>query len=263
MKKQIIACYFLFCLCSQAKTQPYKVPVASGINELEIIISNAYLDIEGYDGNEILITSKREKKIHKRAQGLRALNQNGVDNTGVGINFEQSNDRIKLLKVSKREEGNFFMQVPKNLDLIVKEEEWYGEEISVVNMASAITVLSNNADVTLKNISGPVSAKTTSGDILTTFSKELTIQASKISSVSGTVEVYLPQNLSADLDISSISGDVYSDFDLDYQNKKDHRGLEKIGGGKSTKASINGGGIKLELSSISDDVYVRKEKRKN
>lgn len=259
MKKQIVACCLLFCLFSVAKAQPYKVSVPSGVSEVEIIISNTYLDIEGYNGNEILITSKGKTRSDRRAEGLRAFNQNGVDNTGIGISLEQSNGKIKLLKVSKREAANYFIKVPKNLDLVVEEEEWHGEVISITDMIGAVTVLSNNADVALKGVAGPVNAKSTSGDISTAFSKKVHAKGSEISSISGKVEVYLPMNLPADLDISSISGEVYTDFDLEYKDKHNHQGLERIAGGGKTYATINGGGVKLVLSSISDDVYVRKE----
>ena len=130
----------------------------------------------------------------------------------------------------------------------------------VVDMKDAITVLSNNSDIILKNVTGPITAKTTSGDIEATFLKNSRVQASDVSAVSGTVDIYLPSNLSADLNMSSISGDVYSDFELDFGNKDNHRGLEKIGGGKNTQARINGGGVKLVFSSVSDDVFVRKNR---
>lgn len=258
MKRTLIAYCLSLSLGLWAHAQSYKAPVPSGVTKVEIVISNSHLDIQGYDGNEILITVKGKRVFDRRADGLRALNQNGVDNTGIGIHFEQSDDKIRLLKVSKMQEGDFSMQIPKSLDLVIKEEEWQGEEIMITNMAGAVTVYSNNSDIALKQVTGPIQAKTTSGDISATFSKQTKIQASEISSISGTVDVYLPKNLPADLDISSISGEVYSDFDLDYERKKNPYELEKIGGGKNTKATINGGGIKLVFSSISDDVYVRK-----
>lgn len=258
MKKTLIACCLSLSLGLWAHAQSYKAPVPSGVTKVEIVISNTHLNIEGYDGNEILITVKGKRVSDRRADGLRALNQNGVDNTGTGIHLEQSNDKIRLLKVSKKQEGDFSIQIPQSLDLVIKEEEWQGEEVMITGMAGAIKVYSNNSDIVLKQVTGPIHAKTTSGDISASFSKQAKIQASEISSVSGTVDVYLPKNLPADLDISSISGEVYSDFDLDYERKKNPYGLEKIGGGKNTKATINGGGIKLVFSSISDDVYVRK-----
>ncbi|MDN5215607.1 DUF4097 family beta strand repeat-containing protein [Fulvivirgaceae bacterium BMA12] len=258
MKKQLFI-YALLCgLYPTTNAQTYKVAAASSVKELEIIISNTHLDIQGHDGNEILITSKYNVETDERAVGLTTIYQTAEDNTGIGINLTQSTEKITLLKVSRRKEGSFLIRVPKKLHLVISENEWQGEEINITDMPGSIRVHANNSDISLKNVQGPVYAKTTSGDITGTFSNRTKIKQANISSVSGTIDISLPADLPANLDISSISGEIYSDFDLQLKKADHHKGLEKIGGGRKTKATINGGGIKLVFSSISDDVYVRK-----
>ncbi len=258
MKKQLFMYALLYCLYPSTNAQTYKIAAASSVKELEIIISNTQLDVRGYEGNEILITSKYHAETDERAAGLTTIYQMAEDNTGIGLNVTESTEKITLLKVSRRKEGSFLIRVPKKLHLVISENEWQGEEINITDMPGSISVHANNSDISLKNVQGPIYAKTTSGDITGTFSDHTKIRQSNISSVSGTIDISLPEGLAANLDMSSISGEVYSDFDLQLEKADHHKGLEKIGGGRKTKATINGGGIKLVFSSISDDVYVRK-----
>jgi hypothetical protein len=50
---------------------------------------------------------------------------------------------------------------------------------------------------------------------------------------------------------------MYTDFDLGL-NKKD--GMTRMGGGHSINGTTNGGGVDLQLKTISSDIYIRKQK---
>ena len=88
-----------------------------------------------------------------------------------------------------------------------------------------------NGNVEIKDLTGPVQAK----------------------SISGFVDMSWPKNQGADVSMQTISGEVYSDLDIAFENKKDNPGPV----GYLLKGKIKEGGSRLQLESISGDVYLR------
>ena len=88
-----------------------------------------------------------------------------------------------------------------------------------------------NGNVEIKELTGPVQAK----------------------SISGFVDMSWPKNQGADVSMQTISGEVYSDLDIAFQNKRDNPWPV----GYLLKGRIKEGGSRLQLESISGDVYLR------
>jgi DUF4097 and DUF4098 domain-containing protein YvlB len=72
-------------------------------------------------------------------------------------------------------------------------------------------------------------------------------------SISGFVDVAIPPQRKADIKLSTITGTMYSDLDLNAPDEKPRR----VGGNKIAK-TLNGGGEPVELQTISGDIYLRK-----
>ncbi len=224
--------------------------------EVRIYFSNATIEVEGYNGRDVVIRGGSEEKKPARAQGLTPLYAVAEDNTGVGLNIEERDGVMEIRKISSRNDGNYVFKVPANLDLQIVEQNWQGDHIIISGMRGEIDIESKNSDIELGDVQGPIYAKTTSGDIMATFQSINPNRSTQISSVSGTVDVTIPQTLGAFIELSSVTGDVYSDFDFNRQVTKD--GMRRIGGRGKTRGEINGGGPRLALKSVSDDVYLRK-----
>ena len=88
-----------------------------------------------------------------------------------------------------------------------------------------------NGNVEIKELTGPVQAK----------------------SISGFVDMSWPKNKGADVAMQTISGEVYSDLDIAFQNKQDNPGPV----GYLLKGKVKEGGSRLQLESISGNVYLR------
>jgi hypothetical protein len=89
-----------------------------------------------------------------------------------------------------------------------------------------------SANIDLKEVTGPVHAK----------------------SISGYVDMNLPARQGASVAMKTITGEVYSDLDITFLNKKDSPQLV----GYLLKGTVNGGGPDVHLESISNDVFLRK-----
>jgi DUF4097 and DUF4098 domain-containing protein YvlB len=96
------------------------------------------------------------------------------------------------------------------------------------------------ADVHLETIDGNV--------VITEFTGPLFAK-----SISGFVDVSWPKNKGADVAMQSISGEVYSDMAINFQNKQEQIPLV----GYLLKGQVNGGGPRIRLESISNNVYLR------
>jgi len=95
-----------------------------------------------------------------------------------------------------------------------------------------LTVETINGNIELRGLTGPVQAK----------------------SISGFVDMNWSEKKGAAVALKTITGEVYSDLDINLSNKKDAPIV-----GYNLKGSVNGGGTAINLESISNDVYFRKQ----
>nr|NQU89307.1 hypothetical protein [Bacteroidota bacterium] len=79
----------------------------------------------------------------------------------------------------------------------------------------------------------------------------------QIETISGFVDVTINPKLDLDFELTTISGSIYSDLDLEIEREYKH--MYHMPGG-DVEASLNNGGKLMELSTISGDIYLRKTK---
>jgi hypothetical protein len=89
-----------------------------------------------------------------------------------------------------------------------------------------------NANIELKDVGGPVFAKT----------------------INGYVDMNWPQNKASDVSLKTINGELYSDLDIAFLNKKEKNPQV----GYLLKGTVKGGGTAIHLESINSNIYLRK-----
>src|SRR5882757_7342237 len=123
MKAMNYCLVFLFALLT-ARTLPaqeYKTTVQN-TKETKLIIKDftGELLIEGYAGNEIIITGGPDVSIPERAKGLKPVYGGGTDNTGLAVDVEKSDNQITITcLLSFNKAGDYRIKVPENLFLKV------------------------------------------------------------------------------------------------------------------------------------------------
>lgn len=248
--------FLMAALSNQAMAQQYTHQLGnSAENGIEFSLSRSEIFIEGYDGNEVVIENTDYEAPPERAKGLRPLYGGGKDNTGIGLSVEEKNGVLKVVQASSRD-GEFKVKIPNNVRLLVEEVNWGGGDISVKNHNGEIEIKSKNGDTILENITGPVIASSTSGDMEITFSGVSSATPTSISLVSGYIDVTMPASTKANLNLSSISGEIYTNMDLSMKGDKED--MERLGGGHEIEGALNGGGVEMDLKSVSGDIYLRK-----
>lgn len=238
-----------------SKAQELKIPAENTKDgKLTLINFMGDLPIEGYNGKEILITSTAEAvSVPARAKGLKPVYTAGTDNTGIGLSVEKNGNHITitcLLPLTRP--GSYKIRVPENLALKYESGCERAGDINIQGIKNEIEINSCHS-MTLKSVTGPLVLSTIGGNIDVIFAEPLSGKPCSISSVSGEVDVTLPSRTGADIDLQSVTGNIYSDFDFPEKNQK----VKQIGG-NNVNHKLNGGGFGLNLVSISGSVYLRK-----
>jgi hypothetical protein len=230
----------------------------AGKKKVEIHAENVDLEIEGYNGNEVVIETTRDYAgPPERAEGLRPLFSNGAtDNTNIGLEVKESNNVMTIRKAT-HEDMHYRMRIPAAASLSITEVGWMNGDIKASGLQGEIEIKGTGSDILLENITGPVVANTTSGDIEIVFSEVNQSQPTSISNTSGFIDITLPATTKATLNMSSISGEIYTDMDIKVGDTES--GLRRLGGGRKIHGTLNGGGVEVSLRAISDDIYLRKK----
>ena len=250
----------LLCFPAVTQAQEYKTKMSNSKDQkVTFEINSADLKIEGSNGDDLTITATGEPEvIPERAKGLKAVYYDAVDNTGIGLSVTKEGNSVKIEK-AVRKSIKYTVRLPKKVAVKFQQTNWQGgSTISISNMDGDLEVTSLNADVDLINVTGPVVANSTSGTIKVVFSNFNQEKPSSISNVSGAVDIALPAAAKSNLNLHSINGEIYTDFDLPKKQTKD--GMNKVGFGNTIKTEINGGGVGIQLNTISGNIYVRKQK---
>jgi len=117
-------------------------------------------------------------------------------------------------------------------------ENWNGRECLCLETRYEVVVPAGAA-VSLETISGDIEIKGLPNEI---YAK----------SISGFVDLALQSNAKADLSFKSVTGEIYSDFDVKLDGKSTSYS-------KRLTAPLNGGGARVALETISGDIFFRKQ----
>lgn len=235
--------------------QEYKVAVQN-TRDGKLTLTNFPNDlpIEGYSGNEIIISSSDgDFTPPERAKGLKPIYPGGNDNSGLGLNVEKNGNTVSitcLLPITRS--ADYKIRVPDNLSLDIQSGCERSSNISVANMKNEIDIQACH-DIDLKNVTGPLVLSTISGDIDIALGNLTTDKPLSINSISGEIDITLSSKTTASLELRTVGGAFYSDFD--FTQAKDN--LKRIGGNELSY-ELNGGGPKISIATVSGNVYLRK-----
>jgi lia operon protein LiaG len=236
--------------------QEFKVTVEnSKEGQLDLEDFTGDMVVEGYNGNEIIITSASGRfELPERAKGLKPVyGGGGTDNTGIGLDMEKNGNKVSfhcLLGLGKGAE--YHVKVPDNLMVKIHRSCEKGGETTIQNFKNEID-FDGCHHVSLKNVTGPLVVSTISGGVDVVFSDISKARPISIVAISGEVDVTVPAKAGVDLEMSTISGNMYSDFEF----AADSKDMKRIGG-SNIHTQLNGGGTDLKLSNISGNIYLRK-----
>ena len=230
---------------------------------LEIALFSGDIEIEAYDGNEVIVLADAPMRGARTEESPRADGLRRIQSSSVGLTVEEAN-----YKVSVRMDFS-----PKNVDLEVRVPRRTsvhanlvnGGDIEIIGVDGEHELQNVNGDVVATDISGSAVLNSTNGDVRATFASVAGDRPMSFTSFNGDVDVALPANLSADLLVTSQQGDVFTDFDLQerqdptaVRRNQDAGGRYVVRMQRETRYSIGGGGSEIQLRTFNGDIMIRK-----
>ena len=255
MNKLFILTFAGLLLAAPGRAQEFKTRLTGKSPKIVVDMKGCDVVVEGIDGDDLIIRGDGYEEPPKRAEGLHPIYNTAVDNTHIGLAVTQDGNVVRIARASRRE-ASYVIRVPRGTSVQYKQAGWGGSgDLSVRDVSGDLEITMTSGDIKLTNVAGPVVANTVSGNISVRFAA-LRPGPSSITCVSGDVDITLPASSKATLKMRTISGEAYTDFDL---NLNTPGNMQHVGG-QLIDGNINGGGNGISLKTVSGDIYVRKAK---
>jgi DUF4097 and DUF4098 domain-containing protein YvlB len=119
--------------------------------------------------------------------------------------------------------------------------------VTVKDVTGSVQASAVSGEVKVGEINGTVSAKSTSGNVEVAVARLEGTDRIEFSSVSGNVEAKLPASLDAEVELSSLSGSLRTDFPMTIEESR-------FGSGRHARGRIGSGARSLRMSSVSGNV---------
>jgi len=140
----------------------------------KIIVENLLgkILVKNHSGGSLIIKTDEYGELPEKAKGLKEIYSGSVDNTGIGIAVKSSGKSIFVNGASKRsEDATYTFLVPKGVNMSIDYSSPFGyETIEVEGFSGELEAKTLNEDISLKNVTGPMSIHTINGDVSADFS---------------------------------------------------------------------------------------------
>lgn len=248
-----IAIILLLCVTAVNLTaQDYKHSL-QGVKKVKIASESGVI-AKVHSKNEVLIKGKG-RETPEKAKGLKAVYSGGNDNTGLGIYVQKEGETLLIKNLKGMHSKVLEIYLPKDIN-ITTESSNLGS-LSFSGFSAEIEARTNVGGITLKNVTGPIVAKTATGEINVIFDKVSQNSPISIVSATGAIDISLPSNTPANLELKTSMGEIYTDFDIKFPIKDDK--MKIVGGKRAINTKINNGGVDITLRSSTGNIYLRKK----
>ena len=131
------------------------------------------------------------------------------------------------------------------------------DEIDLVNGSLEISNISGdietslvNGNLTAEGLTGSIELETVNGSVDVSFNRVSSSQRIEIESVNGPIEVFLPSDVDADVDASTVHGRIRNDFGLEVEKG------EYVG--NDMRGTIGSGGARISLENVNGSIDLRR-----
>lgn len=226
---------------------------------LSIKNASGNITVTGDDGNAVVVSAYKEGRDRDRVEIEDLSSGNNVDvrakypdncrnNCNASVRFEVRVPRGTRINIDKVSTASGDIKV-NTVQGLVKVSTASGN-VQVRDAAGSINASSASGDVEILNTSGAVSASTASGDVTVEIARLEGSENMKFSTASGDVTVRLPSNLEADVEMSTVSGRVETDFPIEVKE-------QQHGPGSNARGRIGNASRSLRISSASGNVSLK------
>ncbi|MDY8135231.1 DUF4097 family beta strand repeat-containing protein [Aquimarina sp. 2201CG5-10] len=252
MKNIAIALVLLLTIGSLKAQEDY-VQSLQGVKKVKVH-SESGVEIKAHDKNEVLIVGGN-RKMPEKARGLKAVYAGGSDNTGFGVYAFKEGETLILKNLKNMHSKTLQVFLPKNVNISIERSNLGSIEIS--GFSSEIEATTNVGNITFRDVTGPIVAKTATGEINVVFNKVSQSSPISLISATGAIDVSLPSNTPANLELKTTMGEIFTDFDIKFP--KEDNNMKILVGKRTIATELNNGGVEISLRSSTGNIYLRKQ----
>jgi DUF4097 and DUF4098 domain-containing protein YvlB len=258
---------------SQDLQKTYSLPPGGTISIANL---SGNISVTGYNGSALSISAIREGRDK---QMVEIVDQSTPDHVSLKVQYPRDGGNYEA-------SVRFVVQVPAGSHFKYDKLSTASGDISITSVAGEFGVNTASGDITISQVEGEVHANTASGDLKITqvqgnvqanaASGDISIQGAtgvvsantasgdvqvelirvegsgemKFNSASGDVTVKVPNQLNAQVELSTGSGSIKSDFPLTIEDREGH--------GKKASGRFGTGTVLLKMSAASGDLNLIK-----
>jgi len=236
--------------------QETKTLPAGGYSHLDLRNSNGNIEVEGTEGEDVIIVATKKVRARSEEEGRRRLGQ-----LKVVVSEERPELRVYTDVSELRPKGNwsvnYEVRIPKHMSLSVHTSNG---NIKISDLQGPVQVQTSNGNVEVRRLAGPVVAKSSNGNIglyevregieartsngnvygeLLTFGKE---KRTVLHSSNGNIELRVPEDTSAKVVAGTKNGIVRCELPISASLQRRNRleGTIGLGEGEIELRTTNG-----------------------
>lgn len=246
----------------------FRDPSRPGTVKMNLLRGN--ITVKGYNGQEVLIEAGPRKNGDQDDDDDRKRETSGLRRIiapNSNLTVEEENNVMKIDVQSHRRSMDVVLQVPVKTSLNLHSVN--NGNVTVENVTGDIEVNNLNGQITLTGVGGSVVAHALNGKITATLREVDASKPMSFSSLNGNIDVTLPQSIKANLNLQTVRGEVYSDFDVvlgatppkvEETSREEGKGRYRVSTGRGVVGKVNGGGQDLTFKNMNGNIYIRKGK---
>jgi hypothetical protein len=224
---------------------------------VEVSIVEGDIVVEGYDGDKVLLITESEddEDGDDERDGLRR-----IPRSSFGLIAEEENNVVTVRMGGGGGDG-VRLRVPRRSSLHLRTVN--DGDIEIEGVEGDHELQNTNGDVVARRVSGTVQANTVNGDVWIDI-RRFGQRPMAFSSLNGDLDVTLPKAIGARLELQTMQGEIYTDFDvaLDHSAPITEQGRVanryRVEIEQSVTGAINGGGPALRMKTHNGDILIRK-----
>lgn len=223
---------------------------------LEIELHNGSVQVEAYNGQEVLVNIQ-----FPASQGRRASTRDGlrrIPNQALDVDITEEDNVIEIDGGQKR--ADFLIKVPQQFGLHISTH--HNGDVVVTGVNGEMVIDCHHGGMTLTDVGGSLVGDTHHGEIKASFTT-IADRPMAFSTYHGDVDVTFPSTVACDVKIKSERGDIFTDFEIDLKpnmptQEVTGNGRREIKIGGWMHGSIGNGGKEFMFNTYHGDVILRK-----
>lgn len=254
------ACLLIFnSAYSQSEDLIIKLDKAEDYGYLQFDNPTGSVNVDGYEGSMIIVSGTpryKEKEIGEEGSYRK------IAQPRFSLSAEEKDNNVFLICESYGNIIDFDIKVPVNMSVRLKCLD--NGDVSIYRIKGEIEIENKYGNIFAGNISGSSVINTTYGNIRVVFEQLNTDKPSMFSSFDGDIELVFPEGSKASLKIRSPRGNILSRVNLETYERKTQlqsgQDINRYTLEDWTRATLNGGGVEIIVSSYSGDIILKNKK---